>query len=905
MKRTKKILMCFLTFVMIVSSICIAGTQHSMASGTYVIKVDGTDNYLYQKDGKAAVGELDESNKAFYWFVINKGNDNYWIQNRGTGQYMCLENQKGTSGSVDVISNNYDNWESGKWILDLNSSTTIRNKWKGNNGYISVSGEEAKFGENAQNFLFIAKLPSVSEKDEYEYTGGAADWIIIPDADSDINKIGAVMPYTRYDSEEALLGNGAVLETAGNFDKDNLASQASEQSYVRLPGAGAYAEWKVNTSGNGVTMRFTMPDSQDGMGLDGSLDVYVNDEKVKTVDITSYYMWQYFSDKALCDEPRDGAQACFAFDEIHFKLESSLKAGDRIRIQSTGENGLEYGVDFLEIEETGAAIAKPENAYDVTDFGAVPNDGRSDAAAINACISKAVSDGRDVYIPEGTFEFDRIWTVNASNIKITGAGIWYTNIQFTKSGRGQGGISGNAYNVEFSDMYINSNLRSRYNENAVYKCFMETWSGGSYIHDIWEDHFECGFWIADYAKPISYSDGLKIINCRIRNNFADGVNFSQGTGHAAVYNCNIRNNGDDGLAIYNSSYLDVKDETGNVFCYNTIELIWRAGAIAVYGGNDHKIYNNYIADTFMSSGIHLNTVFAGYKFLNNDDKIVFTNNIIVRSGTYSDAYNSDIAAVDIMDGVRNVVFENTYIYDAQHDAVRIIGNPFDIEFINLNVYGTGLDGKITSRSNPGSLFNFGSKSSTQLIAVNGLNYADVANPDIIFGSRSGCTITDENNMGSDYTFIIPAGATDTVGVVVPERYRQLPPDSETETSAEETTEVTAEETTEIRAEETTEVTAEETTEIRVEETTEVTAEETTEALTEETAEQETEITSEALTEAVSESGTESGTDIDTSAAAPSQPATGDGTAAAAYMLICLLSAAVLAVTAAARRKTEN
>ena len=50
---------------------------------------------------------------------------------------------------------------------------------------------------------------------------------------------------------------------------------------------------------------------------------------------------------------------------------------------------------------------------------------------------------------------------------------------------------------------------------------------------------------------MDYSDGIKIANCRIRNNLADGVNFAQGTSNATVYNCSVRGNGDDGLATWN------------------------------------------------------------------------------------------------------------------------------------------------------------------------------------------------------------------------------------------------------------------------------------------------------------------------------------------------------------------
>lgn len=102
---------------------------------------------------------------------------------------------------------------------------------------------------------------------------------------------GATVPYVRYDSQKASLGGGATLKTSAMMDRFNIASQASEHSYVELPGNGASAEWTVhviedaNVVGRGVTMRFTMPDTGDGMGQKGSLDVYVNGNKVKTVDL--------------------------------------------------------------------------------------------------------------------------------------------------------------------------------------------------------------------------------------------------------------------------------------------------------------------------------------------------------------------------------------------------------------------------------------------------------------------------------------------------------------------------------------------------------------------------------------------------------------------------------------------
>ncbi len=680
----KKILSVLLSLTLIVSAFYVAKPTTVQADSAYYIKVANSNTYLYANGDSVGAGNKAD-NDNYKWYVTNKGDGTYWIQNKGNGAYMAIEHKK---GYVELLGTIYDVWDSSKWVLNLNGNTTIQNKWVGSDANINVADNKAVYNSGTTSFVFENADSGSSGE-----TGGGTQPSNgnIPGADSNIANIGADMPYTRYDSTIASLGNGASLVRSDDIAKNNIASQASERSYIELPNNNSYAEWTCSTVGNGVTMRFTMPDSSDGRGLNGSLDVYVNGNKVQTVNLTSYFMWQYFPNSfngEISDAPVDNATACFAFDEVHFMLNQSLKKGDKIRIQSTKANNLKYGVDFLEIEEVSGAISKPANAYSVTDFGAVANDGASDLNAFNSCVAAASRDGKEVYIPAGEFNIDQIWHLSASNIKISGAGMWYTTIKFTSDAKQMGGISGDkANNVEFCNIYLNSNLRSRYGENAIYKCFMDVWTNCN-IHDIWEEHFECGFWMADYnfGDGADYSDGMTIANCRIRNNFADGVNFCQGTSNATVYNCSIRNNGDDGLAMWNNDY-NVKDESNNVFCYNTIDLIWRAGAIAIYGGNGHKIYNNYISDTFMASGIHLNTVFPGFKF-NNNNNIEFSNNILVRSGTSSDCWNGVMGAVDLSEqgaAIRNITFNNTYIYNAANAAVRTAGT--NVNYNNTQVNG--------------------------------------------------------------------------------------------------------------------------------------------------------------------------------------------------------------------------
>ena len=66
------------------------------------------------------------------------------------------------------------------------------------------------------------------------------------------------------------------------------------------------------------------------------------------------------------------------------------------------------------------------------------------------------------------------------------------------------------------------------------------------------------------ADKMKYTDELIVSDSRIRNNFADGVNFAQGTRNSKVQNSNVRGNGDDGLAIWSSSKWDKEKKTRTI-----------------------------------------------------------------------------------------------------------------------------------------------------------------------------------------------------------------------------------------------------------------------------------------------------------------------------------------------------
>lgn len=538
------------------------------------------------------------------------------------------------------------------------------------------------------------------------------------------NDIGAKVPYNRYESENGTYGGGAILQQAPDFDQSLIAAEASDRKYVSLPSSGSYVQWTIQEGkgGDGINMRFTMPDSSDGMGLDGSLAIYVNNTKVNvnqygsqksTIALSSYWSWQYFNGDHPNDTP--GGAPRFRFDEVHFTLDRPLQTGDVVKIQNHAGDHI-YGVDFIEVEEVPGVIVKPINALSVEDYGAVANDGRDDLSAFMACVAAAKQQNKDVYIPEGKFELNKIWKLGAKDMLITGAGMWHTNIHFTSPDKQSGGISGEngqaSSNLQFGNMYISSMLRSRYGQQAVYKCFMDSWGANSRIFGIWEEHFECGVWVGDYNTPYEITSFLTIENSRIRNNLADGINFCVGTNNSTVYNCSIRNNGDDGLACWPDNFAGAGPAYNNSFQYNTIENNWRAASIAIFGGYGHKIHHNYIKDGFKGSAIRLNTTFPGHHFDSMPEKIVFSDMIIEACGTSFDCYGGERGAIDLEasgGSINHITFRDILIQDSPRSAIQFCyGAGFgNIKFDNITVDKVGMDGDTHSRfssSHSGKVF---------------------------------------------------------------------------------------------------------------------------------------------------------------------------------------------------------
>lgn len=472
---------------------------------------------------------------------------------------------------------------------------------------------------------------------------------------------GAKMPYTSHEAENATLENGVKIQQSK--DMESTAVEATNQTYVELPKKDAAVTFTVTEPANALNVRYTIPD-----GASGQLDVQVNGSSVGNLDLSSHSAWQYLKGDQEYDQAVDGSSARFRFDETRLLLKDiQLKSGDKISLVKKKDDNVPYGIDFIELEQAPAPVAQGENSISIVDKGASANDDSDDTSALLAAIDEAKTSGKSVYIPEGRFNFDKQVNIEADNLKISGAGVWHTQLHFTSDQRYGGGIvfGHNSNGIELSNLYMDSNLTSRYSEDAQYKAISGTLGKNSHIHDVWVQHFEVGMWIGDYDQTgnMKYTDGLVVENARIRNNLADGINFAQGTKNSTVKNSNIRGNGDDGLAIWSSisDGTNAAAEENNNFLNNTIESGWRAAGIGIFGGKGHEISGNLIKDVFAGAGIRVNTVFAGHNFDHNDTGIKIHDNTILRSGTTNDLYNLHRGAIDFQQ-VRGTI-KNVDVYD--------------------------------------------------------------------------------------------------------------------------------------------------------------------------------------------------------------------------------------------------
>jgi hypothetical protein len=465
---------------------------------------------------------------------------------------------------------------------------------------------------------------------------------------------GASLPYQSTELEDASLvtTNGTRLTPVRTWG--TLASEASGRSAVQLKADGDYLEFALPNETDGLVLRYSIPDSADGSAYTAGLSLYIDGVKQPELSLTNKYTWIYGlwttegGTKRWSNNPKaTPANPHRFFDELIVRLSSVHPAGARLRLVREAANTnfascASVTLDLAETERIPDPITKPENFVSLTDYGAVADDGQDDTSAMTAALTAVKNSGGakvGVWIPEGTFHFNTGtvgWggqgtRIYLDGVSIRGAGQWRSILAGSFAG-----IYGRKGGLTLSDFRIMAEDTLRDDNNGL--AGLEGDFSDSVISHVWIEHAKVGAWITRSYTGTTSPSNLRIEYCRFRDTWADGVNFHKGTSHSTVRHTSIRNCGDDGLAMWSDTYLD----TDNSFENNTVQLPNLANGLAIYGGKDNRLLNNYVADTIDNGGgIQYGTNFSPPSLTGS---LTISNNAFIRCGSWQHDAKYEIGA---------------------------------------------------------------------------------------------------------------------------------------------------------------------------------------------------------------------------------------------------------------------
>ncbi|MGA7711136.1 MAG: glycosyl hydrolase family 28-related protein [Rhizomicrobium sp.] len=516
--------------------------------------------------------------------------------------------------------------------------------------------------------------------------------------------VGADIPWTTYPSED-MKTTGTVLHP--KYGPFLVEMESSNQTCVKLTAAGEYVEFKVRSAANAMVVRYSLPDSPDGDGINSTLDLYRNGSLLRQVPVTSKYAWLY-GDYPFTNDPKAGKPRNF-YDEVRLKG-LKLRKGDVIRLQKADDGAAYCIIDLVDLENIAPPLRRPANSLSVSDFGADGKGQTDDTQAVRNCIAQAALRGKIAWVPAGEYKLTGD-VVLPSEVTLQGAGMWHTTfigddeLYVHPDRRLRFKLTGS--NSHFADFALIGKLKYRNDSEQNDGIFGAHAKNGS-VSRVWVEHTKVGMWF--YVCSNVVVDG-----CRLRNTVADGINLCVDVRDTIVQNCTTRNTGDDCFAIWpaasDQSFEQEAPLPGNnIFHHCTGQLPFLAQGGAIYGGANNRIEDCLFTDIGSGCGILLSTTFP-----TSDDSLKIDNNFsgttivrncdLLRCGGYDQGWTWRAALQICMhrQSISGLKISGVRIKDGLSDGFAVIVPPDTqgqrmlsdtrLENVDVSNYGIGTPGR--------------------------------------------------------------------------------------------------------------------------------------------------------------------------------------------------------------------
>jgi Pectate lyase superfamily protein len=635
------------------SDLAVTVGTSGLPNGLYRIRnMWQSSQYLYEAAGAGfvAYGTPAATDKRSQWAVVTQGS-NTALWNAATGNFMTVA---GVFSPGEPVPVSYaDTSASAQWVVAPGTSAgfyTLQSappsacylNLEGLAGFTQCFDIPPYWGSPQWAFELVGQVPARPAPTAPPRPAPAPR----------LRGYGATVPFTTYEAEdsEMVRTNGTVLAARRAWGQ--LTSEASGRSAVQLTSAGQYIQLRLTEPAQGMVIRYSIPDSITGAAYNAGLSLYVGGVRKRDVTLTNRFSWLYGTWSTEAGQVRWSNNPSAVprnphrfFDEVAVELDRPYPAGTSIRLvrESANENFAStpsVTIDLVETELIPPATCPPAGYVSLVHYGAVPNDGFDDTAALNNAMAAVTSSGgrlKGVWIPEGVFDFNdgvagAAWNGSGTRIyldrgiSIRGAGMWRSVLQGKFAG-----IYARAGNVTISDLKISASDDIRDDENGV--SGIEGNLTSSFVSNVWFEHTKVGLWATNRT------DALGVSGCRIRDVWADGLNFHYGTSHSIVFDTHIRNTGDDGMAMWSDTFLD----TSNAFIKNTVQIPNLANGIGIYGGQNNRVQGNLVSDTVDNgAGISFGTNFNPPSL---SGTLTISDNALVRAGSWHHDYGYAIGAL--------------------------------------------------------------------------------------------------------------------------------------------------------------------------------------------------------------------------------------------------------------------